>query len=256
MILALRCFFRIHQKRYMKEQVIHMFSGKMKALTFSYDDGVKEDERLVELLNKYRLKATFNLNSQLLGTPEVRNGEKLLKRTTVNPEDVRSLYSGHEVSVHTLTHPNLVGCSDHEVICQVERDRLNLEELVGYSVVGMAYPCGGVNNDERVASLIKEHTKIKYARTITSNYQFKPQNNLYQFNPTVFHLDFDNLFALTRTFLEQDPTSPSIFYIWGHSFEFDFQNTWDTFEDFLKLVSNRSDIFYGTNKEVLLNSSI
>ena len=35
----------------------------MKALTFSYDDGVEQDRRLVELFNKNNLKCTFNLNS-------------------------------------------------------------------------------------------------------------------------------------------------------------------------------------------------
>ena len=44
-----------------------MFNGKMKAVTFSYDDGVAQDRRLVEILNKYGLKSTFNLNSELLG---------------------------------------------------------------------------------------------------------------------------------------------------------------------------------------------
>ena len=46
-----------------------MFAGKMKALTFSYDDGVTQDQRLISLFNKYGLKATFNLNSELLGKP-------------------------------------------------------------------------------------------------------------------------------------------------------------------------------------------
>ena len=41
-----------------------MFHGKMKAITFSYDDGVVQDRRLIELLDKYGLKATFNLNSE------------------------------------------------------------------------------------------------------------------------------------------------------------------------------------------------
>ena len=40
---------------------------KLKAVTFSYDDGVTQDIRLIELLNKYGLKCTFNLNSELLG---------------------------------------------------------------------------------------------------------------------------------------------------------------------------------------------
>ena len=41
-----------------------MFNGKMKAVTFSYDDGVTQDKRLISLFNKYGLKCTFNLNSE------------------------------------------------------------------------------------------------------------------------------------------------------------------------------------------------
>ena len=44
-----------------------MFNGKMKAVTFSFDDGVTQDRRLIEIFNKYNLKATFNINSELLG---------------------------------------------------------------------------------------------------------------------------------------------------------------------------------------------
>jgi signal transduction histidine kinase len=41
--------------------------GKMKAVTFSYDDGVGQDIRLVALLDKYGLKGTFNINTLMLG---------------------------------------------------------------------------------------------------------------------------------------------------------------------------------------------
>ena len=34
--------------------------GKAKALTMSYDDGKLEDIRLLEILNKYVIKGTFN----------------------------------------------------------------------------------------------------------------------------------------------------------------------------------------------------
>ena len=37
--------------------------GKIKTLTLSYDDGVEQDEKLVDLMVKYGLKGTFNLNS-------------------------------------------------------------------------------------------------------------------------------------------------------------------------------------------------
>lgn len=119
-----------------------MFQGKMKALTFSYDDGVTQDIRLIELFNKYGMKATFNLNSELLG----RDGELLRNGVVVShnknkSQEIKYIYSGHEVAAHTLTHPNLKAVlEDQEIIRQVEQDRLNLSEMCGYEVVGMAYP--------------------------------------------------------------------------------------------------------------------
>ena len=145
----------------------------LKYVTFSFDDGVTQDRRLVELLNKYGLKATFNLNSSLFGLKGgwEQNG-KFLSHNKVMPSEVKELYAGHEVAVHTLTHPNLTGEDEETIVYQVEEDRKRLSDLVGYEVRGMAYPCGGVNNDERVATIIKEKTGVRYSRTITSTYSF------------------------------------------------------------------------------------
>lgn len=231
-----------------------MFQGKKKAVTFSYDDGVTQDIRLIEMFNRYGLKGTFNLNSELLGKEnQLVRGGVTVNHTKVKPEDVRSVYQGHEVAVHTLTHPNLTEQAEDEVIRQVEEDRKNLEALVGYEVCGMAYPCGGVNNNDAVAQILKEHTKIRYSRTITSTHNFDLQDNLLRFNPTVYHImEEDELFRLAEEFIALQTEEPKIFYIWGHSYEFDIANTWDRFEEFCKLISNRDDIFYGTNREILL----
>ena len=233
-----------------------MFNGKMKALTFSYDDGVEQDIRLIEIFNKYGLKATFNLNSELLGR---QNDTLNLPGKTVNhhkvlPSDVRSIYAGHEVAVHTLTHPLLPKIeNDAEIIRQVEEDRLNLSELCGYEVIGMAYPCGGQNHDDRVADLIRNNTGVKYSRTIISNHSFALQEDLYKFKPSVYHFgDFDKMVERGKKFLETDADTPQIFYVWGHAYEFDYADNWDRFEEFCKMMSGRDDIFYGTNKEVLL----
>ena len=48
------------------------------------------------------------------------------------------------------------------------------------------------------------------------------------------------------------PDTLKIFYIWGHSYEFDFDDNWQKFEEFCSMMSGREDIFYGTNREVLL----
>lgn len=229
-------------------------SNKLKAVTFSYDDGVTQDIRLIELLNKYNLKCTFNLNSELLARKGmlIREGQRIA-HYKVHPDDVKNIYDGHEVAVHTLTHPNLTTLDDDEVIRQVETDRINLSELVGYDVVGMAYPCGGVNNDDRVAKIIRDNTGVKYSRTITTNSSFEVQNNLYRFNPSVYHLDFDDMMKLGQEFINLTSDKPQIFYIWGHSYEMDYKpDYWIRLEEFFKLIANKDDIFYGTNKEVLL----
>lgn len=229
-------------------------NGKLKAVTFSYDDGVTQDIRLIELLNKYGLKCTFNLNSELLGKKGMllREGQRI-SHYKIHPEDVKSIYEGHEIAVHTLTHPNLTQLSDSEIIRQVEQDRLNLSDLTGYEVVGMAYPCGGVNNDDRTAKIIRENTGVKYCRTITCTNSFNLQDNLYRFNPSAYHLDFDILMQLGQEFIDLDPKLPQVFYIWGHSYEMDYHpDYWLKLEEFFQLISNKADIYYGTNKDVLL----
>lgn len=229
------------------------FQGKLKAVTFSFDDGVTQDRRLVELFNKYGLRCTFNINSELLGKPgELKVAGVPVSHNKVNPEEVASLYAGHEVAVHTLTHPRLPDIEDEEeIVRQVEGDRINLEKLSGGPVIGMAYPCGGVNNDDRVAEIIGRRTPIRYSRTITSSYSFEPQTNLLRFNPTV-HAVQDELFPLAEKFIGLKPETPQLYYIWGHSYEFDVADGWTRFEELCKLLANRDDIAYLTNKEALL----
>ena len=225
----------------------------MKYLTLSFDDGVWQDRRLVELLNKYGLKATFNLNSSYLGLKGGwdYNG-KHVNTSKVSPLEVKELYKGHEVAVHTLTHPNLTGEDDETVVYQVEEDRKQLSRLVGYEVVGMAYPCGGVNNDDRVAQVIKTQTGVKFARTITSTYSFDLPNNLHRLNPTVYMCETDKMFELAKEFINLKTDKKQVFFVWGHSYEFDIADCidWERFEEFCKLVSCKEDIVYATNKEI------
>lgn len=228
---------------------------KKKFLTFSYDDGVTQDIRLVELFNKYNMKCTFNLCSELLGKSGtmIKDGAEI-DFTKVNREDVKSIYEGHEIAVHTLTHPWLHQVDNDEVIRQVEQDRVNLSEICKYEVVGMAYPGGTGCYNNTTIDLIKNHTGVKYARGTESNFSFNPQTNLYDFNPTVHEYgETDKMFKLGEEFLNLKPDSTQIFYIWGHAYEFDFTDTWAQFEEFLQMMSGRDDIVYCTNKEALLN---
>lgn len=232
-----------------------MFFGKMKALTFSYDDGVEQDIRLIQLFNKYGLKCTFNINSGLLGKREdlVRDGVTI-HHNMLPLDQIKDVYRGHEIAAHTVTHPNLTHLTDkNEMISQVEEDRLALTSLLGYDIVGMAYPGGRPNFTPEIAELLRQNTPLRYARTTLSTYSFDLQTDLMQFRPTVYHhREMDEMFRLGEAFLKAQPTEPMLFYVWGHAYEFDIRNDWDRMEQFCAMMAGHDDIFYGTNRECLL----
>ena len=230
-----------------------MLKGKKKAVTFSYDDGVTQDIRLIEILNRFGLKATFNLNSELLGKDGSLdiNGKKISHKKVALSE-VINIYKGHEIAAHTLTHPDMTAMPKDEVIRQVETDRINLSELCGCEVVGMAYPGSRPNYNSRIAQIIEENTGIKYARTTICSGDFSLQRDLYEFHPSVFHRDWENMYKLADRFLSEENKYESVFYIWGHSYEFDINDEWNEFERFCRYISGHDNVFYGTNKEILL----
>ena len=145
----------------------------------------------------------------------------------------------------------LTRLSDDDVAREVEEDRIKLSEIVGYEVVGHAYPMGDC--DDRVAGILRDRTGVKYARTVVSTHKFDLQTeNLHLFDPTVYHhREMDEMFRLGEEFLSLKTDEPKLFYIWGHAYEFDIHDDWKRFEEFLEMISGRDDIFYGTNRECL-----
>ncbi len=67
--------------------------GKKYALTFSYDDAVTQDVRLVAMMNRYGMKGTFNINTGLLGKESfhVQNGRSVT-HNKLRPEEILSVY--------------------------------------------------------------------------------------------------------------------------------------------------------------------
>lgn len=222
-------------------------TNKMKAFTLSYDDGVFQDVRFVEMLNRYGLKCTFNLNSGIMSRDSCwENGGKHIRR--LDRSEIGSLYDGHEISAHGLTHPHPLELDDNALRYEISEDIARLEQQFGKKPIGFAYPYG--EYDDKLCRILEENG-IKYARTVNSTCNFEPQKDLIRFNPTCHHND-PQLMELARRFVEAKPDKPQIFYLWGHSYEFDVDNTWEMFEEFCRYISGRADIFYGTNAEVLL----
>lgn len=209
--------------------------GKRKALVMSYDDGRDMDRRLVELFNRHGIRGTFHLNSGTLD----RAG--YLRR-----DEIRSLFAGHEVSVHTVTHPHLPHLSNEGIIQEIMEDRRALESLVGYPVRGMSYPGGGF--DDRVVSLLPM-LGIEYARTVHNQAAFDLPSDFLRW-PASCH----DRHALQRAeeFRKVPPRwSTQVFYVWGHSYEFEAPGGWERIETFCQTIANDPAIWYTTHIDLV-----
>jgi peptidoglycan/xylan/chitin deacetylase (PgdA/CDA1 family) len=221
--------------------------GRIKALTMSYDDGKVQDKRLVEIFNRYGIRGTFNINSGLFDN---QDDYRIMKGVRVNHsrlpiEEIQKLYKNHEVAIHTLTHANLKQLPKEVAIYEVIEDKKNLEELFGYPIRGMAYPFGAF--DEEVIKTLSE-LRIEYSRTVRMHGKFSLPSNFLAWEATCHHGDKE-IMNLAESFLES--TDLCLFYVWGHSYEFDIDNSWERMEEFCRAVGNNPEIWYATNIEIV-----
>lgn len=218
---------------------------KLKAVTFSFDDGNESDVKLVELINKYNLKASFNLNSGLYDKNDewLYNDRFLVKKLC--PFDGK-LYEGHEICVHGLYHRAAPELNDEELYEEFAKDKENLEKVAKYPILGAAYAYGAY--DDRTVEILNK-IGIKYCRTVAATDDFSLQTDMLRYKASCHFRDKDAFDKINR-FLEMEADSPQIMYIWGHSYEGDGDNAWGRMEDIFKLLSGKEDILYGTNTQV------
>ncbi len=222
---------------------------KLKAVTLSYDDGVREDKRLIAIMQKHGLKGTFNISGGLFS--DSFNGEEKGRMTKQEALDLY-ISSGMEVAIHGYKHMSLSAVDTALVVNEVAADRRELENMFGRVIKGMAY-ANGAYNDEVVDIL--EKAGISYARTVVSTEKFDIPTDWLRM-PATCHHNNPRLMELAKEFVEQKPhwyywaNKLQLFYLWGHSYEFDGDNNWDVIEKFAKYIGNRDDIWYATNGEI------
>ena len=223
--------------------------GKIKTLTLSYDDGVEQDEKLVDIMVKYGLKGTFNLNSGVYAAEgTVYPAGQIHRRMPKSRIDKLYVQNGMEVAVHGYTHPFLEQLPINRATYEVLQDRMTLERQFNQIIRGMAYPYG-TYNDEVVDAL--KACGIAYCRTIISSENFDLPKDWLRLEATCHH-DNPRLMELADKFVNTcHPCGcPWMFYLWGHSYEFEEHNNWNVIEEFAKKVSGKDDIWYATNIEV------
>ncbi|MBQ6067219.1 MAG: polysaccharide deacetylase [Clostridia bacterium] len=230
--------------------------GKTKAVTFSYDDGVAQDLRLAALTERYGIKCTFNINSAFVA--ETPGGGKL----TYAQIKEQLLAKGHEAAIHGEYHlapgssRTLVGLRD-ALNC-----RLQLEQNLGVIIRGMAYPNSGVTrftggSDYETVRRYLQDIGVVYARSLGGdNNGFLLPEDWYRWIPTAHH-DNPHVLDWAREFVDLrvdeayiDNRYPRLFYLWGHSYEFDVHDNWDHIEELCGLLGGKEDVWYATNMEI------
>ena len=232
-----------------RTQIFMRFPGGLdRALTLSYDDGVEQDIRLMEILDKHGIKATFNLNSGSYA-PEGTVYEAGTVHRRLPESAVTKIYSNpnHEVAVHALTHPHLECMSPATVAYEIIKDRENLEKQFGTIVRGMAYPYG-TYNDEVVEVL--RSCGIVYARTTAATKSFTIPTDWLRLPATCHHKSSELMELAERFITKKAPADPLLFYLWGHSYEFESDNNWNVIEEFAAYMGNRPNVWYATNIEI------
>ena len=204
------------------------------AVTFSYDDGQIYDRRLVELFNRYCLKATFHLNSGILDSEGF-----------VTKKELSTLYEGHEIACHGVYHEFPTHLTREQLIREFWQDRLTLEECTGRIIRGCSYAFG--EYDENVVETLQKLGFV-YSRTVDATGNFRVPERFLTWRPTCHHNDAFN--GMAQQFLDKpEYRKLSLFYVWGHSFEFERQQTWDQMETFCREISGRPEVWYTTNIE-------
>ena len=224
--------------------------GRSKALTLSYDDGVEQDIHLVALMRQYGVKGTFNLNSgQYRQENQPWPAGTIHRRMTAQATFNLFHDSGMEVAVHGLQHPFLERLPAPQALYEVLTDRINLEQQFGTIIRGMAYPYG-TYSDEVVEEL--RCAGIAYARTVEETLGFGLPNDWLRLASTCHHTHPD-LRTLTEQFMNGQVKAEEdgwLFYLWGHSYEFEADDNWDVIQWFLERTGGCDAVWYATNIEI------
>ena len=233
----------------------HINDGKPKKIvTLSLDDSVTQDERFIEILTKYDMPCTFNLNSGQFGMKDmIGPPEKRVPHDGMPVEKVKYLYQGYEVAAHTLHHPPLDTLSREEVIHEIEGDRVQIEEITGQKVYGLGLP--GMNRfNDMVLDVVRNDTPLIYARTaeFSNGFGMPTADGLYRWAPSCFILDDEHCPELTDIFEAAEPKEDMLFFLVGHTYEFDIMENWDWIDSYIGRLRNMKDVIPATSAEVAL----
>ena len=199
-----------------------------KYFLLSFDDGTIYDRRYVVLLNSYRMKGTFNLNSGLEDFVWYYEDRFPVRRQILS--EVGDLYRGHEIASHSLHHHWLNTLTPPQISREIGEDCERLKKYFGLEEIGFGVPftaCG-----EREIRIIRKLTR--YIRLSEFAESFELPQDPYHIPIHGLYNDAD-IREKIAAFAESDPED-SLFVMAGHSYELEVLDHWDYIENLLQYI--------------------
>ncbi len=210
-------------------------------LAMCWDDGPTTDIRLISILRKLGISATFNLNPGLIPqyTPAPtwakpgENGNFIPGK--VGMHDLKALYSDFPVASHCWKHEDPRTFPAEAVTEAAVHARTWLEDFFEKPCPGFAYPFGATTPE--LTAMLKQ-AGFRYGRLVGTVASFEQNSDPLATIPNAHFLDRDFYAKFTRA----KEAGSSAFYFWGHSYEtMNYEMLWQLFEDRLVWLSNDPD---------------
>ncbi len=216
----------------------------LRACTLSYDDGRDCDAKLIEIMRKHGLCGTFNLNSNHFAN-------NAAKRMSI--EEIKALYGDDtEIALHGYNHLSLSRATPNLALRDIVADKEYMEKAFGKIIRGMAYANGSF--DDEVIELLRA-SGVVYSRTTKATEAFDLPEEWLAWHPTCHH-NHERLFELIEEFFAPPKSQyfwsvePRIFYLWGHSHEYERDNNWDLIDKFGAEMAKHTDVWHATNMQI------
>jgi peptidoglycan-N-acetylglucosamine deacetylase len=232
---------------------------KQVIVTTSWDDGHRLDIRLAKLLKRYGIRGTFYISPK---------NREFREEYLLSDEEIIKQSRDFEIGAHTISHPKLTKITEKQAFMEIVESKKYLENLTKMKVKCFCYPYGKYN--DKIKKLVKE-AGFTGARTI-QRFCFR-----YPLDPLIFGttiqtynniLDIPKILKFSRfNFLEFSKNiywehrakrmfdhiveTGGVYHLWGHSWEIEKNHYWHSLENLLIYISNKKNVKYLTNSEVI-----
>lgn len=200
-----------------------------KYFLLSFDDGTIYDRRFTELLNKYSIRGTFNLNSGLEDFVWYYEDRFPIRRQILS--ETVDAYRGHEIASHSLHHHWLNTLTPPQISREIGADCEALKKIFGLEEIGFGVPFTAC--DEREIKIIRKF--VRYIRLSEFADGFDLPKDPYHIPIHGLYNDADIREKITR--FAECGLENALFVMAGHSYELEVLQDWEYMENLLQFIS-------------------